>query len=101
MTFNDIFNTYNSNLYYNCASIVSGVSVLRHQIVNDEERNAIDESIKSCFQQLDKIGVTFRFQNSLLYIAEKFDCRRYYLHDMINIAVDHAGGIENVYRRIE
>ena len=100
MTFNDIFNPANSKLYYNCASVVSGVSVLKHQIVNDEERKAIDGSIKFCFQQLDKMGVTFRFQNSLLYIAEKLDSRSYYLHDMLNMAVAHAGGIENVYRRI-
>ena len=100
MTSNDIFNPSNSKLYYNCTSIVSGVSVLKHQIVNDEERKIIDESIKFCFQQLDKMGVTFRFQNSLLYIAEKFDSRSCYLHDMLNKAVAHAGGIENVYRRI-
>ena len=99
MTFNDIFNPSNSELYYNCASLVSGVSILNHQIVNDEERKSIDGSIKYCFQQLDKMNVTFRFQNSLLYIAEKFDSRSYYLHDMINMAIDHAGGIENVYRR--
>lgn len=100
MTFNDIFNTSNSNLYYNCASVVSVVSVLKHQTANDEERNAIDSSIRLCFQQLDKMGVTFRFQNSLLYIAEKFDSRSYYLHDMLNMAIDNDGGIENVYRRI-
>lgn len=98
MTFNDIFNPSNSELYYNCASLVSGVSILNHQIVNDEERKSIDCSIKYCFQQLDKMNVKFRFQNSLLYIAEKFDSRSYYLHDMINMAIDHAGGIENVYR---
>lgn len=100
MTFNDIFNPSNSKLYYNCASVISGVSVLKHQIVNEDERISIDESIKFCFQQLDKIGVTFRFQNSLLYIAEKLDSRSYYLHDMLNMAVARAGGIENVYRRI-
>ena len=100
MTYNDVFNTSNSNLYYNCTCLVSGVSILNHQIVNDEERKSIDDSIKNCFQQLDKLGVTFRFQNSLLYIAEKFDSRSNYLHDMINMAIDHAGGIENVYRRI-
>ena len=98
MTFNDIFNPSNSNLYYNCASVISGVSVLKHQIVNEDERISIDGSIKFCFQQLDKIGVTFRFQNSLLYIAEKLDSRSYYLHDMLNMAVAHAGGIEYVYR---
>lgn len=98
MTSNDIFNLSNSKLYYNCVSLVSGVSVLTHQIVNDEERKAIDSSIKLCFQQLDKMGVTFRFQNSLLYIAEKFDSRSYYLHDMLNKAVAHAGGIENIYK---
>lgn len=100
MTYNDVLNTSNSKLYYNCASLVSGVSILNHQIVNDEERKAIDDSIKDCFQHLDKMGITFRFQNSLLYIAEKFDSRSYYLHDMIIKAIDHAGGIENVYRRI-
>ena len=100
MTFNDIFNPSNSNLYYNCASVISGVSVLKHQIVNEDERISIDGSIKFCFQQLDKMGVTFRFQNSLLYIAEKLDSRSYYLHDMLNMAFVHAGGIENVYRRI-
>lgn len=99
MTFNDIFHPSNSKLYYNCAGVISGVSVLKHQITNDEERKAIDGSIKLCFQQLDKMGVTFRFQNSLLYIAEKFDSRSYYLHDMLNKAVFHAGGIENIYRR--
>lgn len=98
MTFNDIFNPSSSNLYYNCTSVISGISVLKHQTVNDEERKAIDESIRLCFQQLDKMGVTFRFQNSLLYIAEKFDSRSYYLHDMLNKAVAHAGGIEYVYR---
>ena len=99
MTFNDIFNPSNSKLYYNCASVISGVSVLKHQIVNEDERISIDESIKFCFQQLDKMGVTFRFQNALLSIAEKLDSRSYYLHDMLNMAVAHAGGIENVYRR--
>lgn len=99
MTYNDIFNTSNSKLYYNCASLVSGVSILNHQIVNYDERKAIDDSIKDCFQQLDKMGITFRFQNSLLYISEMFDSRSHYLHDMINMAIDHAGGIENVYRR--
>lgn len=98
MTFNDIFNPSNSNLYYNCASVISGVSVLKHQIVNEDERISIDGSIKFCFQQLDKMGATFRFQNSLIYIAEKFDSRSYYLHDMLNKAVAHAGGIEYVYR---
>lgn len=100
MTYNDVFNTSNSNLYYNCAGLVSGVSILNHQIVNDEERKSIDGSIKDCFQQLDKLGVTFRFQNSLIYVAEKFDCRSNYLHDLINKAIAHAGGIENIYRRI-
>ena len=98
MTFNDIFHPSNSKLYYNCTSVISGASILKHQIVNDEERKAIDGSIRSCFQQLDKMGVTFRFQNSLLYIAEKFDSRSYYLYDMLNKAVAHAGGIENVYK---
>ena len=101
MTFNDIFNPYNSELYYNCASLVSGVSILNHQILNDDERKSIDDSIKDCFQQLDKMGVTFRFQNSLLYIAEKFDSRSNYLRDMIIKAIDHAGGIENVYMMAE
>lgn len=101
MTFNDIFNPSNSELYYNCASLVSGVSILNHQILNDDERKSIDDSIKDCFQQLDKMGVTFRFQNSLLYIAEKFDSRSNYLRDMIIKAIDHAGGIENVYRMAE
>ena len=100
MTFNELFNTSNSKLYYNCASIVSGVSILKHQNVNDEERKAIDGSIKYCFEQLDKMGVTFRFQNSLLYIAEKLDSRSHYLHNMLDMAVKHAGGVENVYRRI-
>lgn len=98
MTTNDIFNSSNSKLYHNCAGVISGVSVLKHQIVNDEERKAIDGSIKLCFQQLDKMGVTFRFQNSLLYIAEKFDSRSYYVRDMLNMAISRAGGIENVYK---
>lgn len=100
MTFNELFNPSNSELYYNCASIVSGVSVIKHQKVSDEEKETIDGCIKFCFKQLDKMNVTFRFQNSLLYIAEKIDSRSDYLINMIEKAVNHAGGVENIYRRI-
>ena len=100
MTFDELFNTFNSPLYYYCASIISGVSVLEHQKVSDEEIATIDDCIKFCFKKLDEIGVTFKFQNSLLYISEKIDSRSDYLINMIKKAVDHAGGIENIYRRI-
>ena len=100
MTFNDIFNCCHSEMYYVCASLVSGISVLKHQKNSEEEIRIINDCIKSCFHRLDEMNVTFRFQNSLIYIAEKIDSRADYLINMIEKAVFHAGGIENVYRRI-
>lgn len=95
----EIFNSKNDALYYPVINVLSGVSLLRHdKTLTEDDRRTIEGCIECSFNQLDKIGVTFRFQNSMLYIAEKYDARAYYLRDMIRFAVEHSGGIDNIYR---
>lgn len=93
-----IFNSKNDALYYPVINILSGASFLRHdKTLTEDERRTLTGCIEGGFEQLDKLGVTFRFQNSILYIAEKYDSRTYYLRDMIRFAVDRAGGIDKIY----
>lgn len=95
----EIFESKNDKLYYPIINLLSGVSLLKHdKSLTQDERKTIDGCVKGSFDRLDELGVTFRFQNSLLYIAEKYDSRIYYLRDMILKAVEHAGGVDRIYK---
>lgn len=95
----DIFESKNDSLYYPIINLLSAVSLLKHdKSLTEDEQKTLRGCIEFSFSCLDKINVSFRFQNALLYIAEKYDSRVYYLRDMIRFAVDHAGGVNEIYR---
>lgn len=90
-----------SALECNCTGLISAISVLKHQHNTDEEIKVMRDCIPLYFKHLDEIGVTFRFQNAMIYIAEKYDVREHYMRTLFIKAVEHAGGYENIYRRAE
>lgn len=100
----DNFDVYFKNfgeLESNCSGLISAISVLKHQRNTDEEIKVMRDCISLYFKQLDKLHVTFRFQNAMIYIAERYDVRMHYMRTLIIKAVEHAGGYENIYRKAE
>lgn len=95
----DIFLPEYDKLYYLSISVISGISLLRHdKTLTDEERDALNCSVKCSFNTLDKMNVSFRFQNSLVYVGEKYNTKDYYLRELIIKAIERIKGIENIYR---
>lgn len=83
------------------AGLISALSVLKHQHNTEEETRILRDCIPMYFNHLDRMDVTFRFQNACIYIAEKYDVRMHYMRTLIIKAVEHAGGYENIFRRAE
>lgn len=100
----DKFDTYFKNfnaLESNCTGLISAISVLKYQHNTDEEIKIMRDIIPHYFKELNKLNVTFRFQNAMIYIAEHYDVRMYYMRTLLIKAVEHAGGYENIYRKAE
>lgn len=83
-----------------CTALLSAVSIMRFQSVTQTERENLDSSVRECFRKLDALGVTFCFQNAVLYMAETHDVRREYVRPLLDMAIDRAGGTENIFKRI-
>ena len=99
--FDEYFGKAGKKIDAYCSGLISAISVLKHQHNTDEEIKIMRDCIPFYFKELDKLNVTFRFQNAMIYIAEKYDVRDYYMRSLIIKAVEHAGGYENIYRRAE
>jgi hypothetical protein len=98
--FDMYFKDFNE-LESNCTGLISAISVLKHQHNTDEEIKIMRDCIPHYLKKLDNLNVTFRFQNAMIYIAEHYDVRMYYMRTLLIKAVEHAGGYENIYRRTE
>lgn len=83
------------------AGLISSISVLKHQHNTEEETLILRDCIPMYFNHLDKMNATYRFQNACAYIAGKYDVRDYYMRTLIIKAVEHAGGYENIFQRVD
>lgn len=101
MMYEKYFGKGTTVLEANCTGLISAISVLKYQHNTEEEIKIMRDIIPHYFKELDKLNVTFRFQNAMIYIAEHYDVRMYYMRTLLIKAVEHAGGYENIYRKME
>ena len=74
-------------------AVLVNLSFLHHARLNDDEKRASHENMEDLIQQMDAARVPYAVQNSLFYIARKWDVRSCYLADMLRAAFDRVGAV--------
>ncbi len=66
------------------------LSVLKHQFLEESERDILRKNMDGLISDMDKLSVPFKVQNALFWAAERYDVRTFYLNDMLNFAYEKA-----------
>lgn len=74
-------------------SLLANASTLYHERLTPSEEKSVRDLIRDCFDHLDAMNVTHRFQNACLYVAEHYDHRKYSLTYLLTIANQYADRI--------
>lgn len=80
-------------------AVISAQSILEYQRLTDEERAAFREKMDDYIAEMDRLGITFRFQNALFAAGWKNDVRNCYLSNLLESAIHECGGEQNIFRK--
>lgn len=71
-------------------SLLATASTLYHERLTPPVEKSVRDLIEDCFQHLDALNVSHRFQNACLYVAEHYDHRKHSLTYLMSVATRHA-----------
>lgn len=74
-----------------CNAIITVISNLRHQYMTPEELSAARSMMNQLLSDADRLGISWKLQNALLYIGEHYDVRAWYLDQLYAMACARIG----------
>ena len=78
-----------------CYAVITRISVLKHQFLTEREKEDSRQAIDDLINRMDRMGISWKLQNQMFYVAEKYDVRSHYLSDLLNMAVKRANEKHN------
>ena len=82
-----------SKEYDELAGLLTSISILEWQRNSEMEKQELDQKIKLHFEILDRMGVTYLIQNTIMKYGREYDLRAYYLDDVMRFAFNEVKNI--------
>jgi len=74
------------NTRQTCNAIITVISNLKHSHMAPDEINAARDMMDQLLSDADRLGISWKLQNALLYVGEHYDVRAWYLDQLFAMA---------------
>lgn len=73
-----------------CNAVLTVLSVKLHKRLTEQEHAESHEHMLDLIKSMDDLGIPWKLQNALFYVAEMYDVRKWYLDQLLKKAIEHA-----------